>query len=235
MRGGSAKPLKQKSAGFTIVELLIATMIFSTIIVLVSVVVVRISNQFYKTLTLNKTQTVARAISDAVAQGIQFSNAGITSDHANDEPGMICAGNQVFVYQRHLQILGTGSLAPDQTRHAVLQATAGVCPTYETTAASWLAAPPSNARELLDNKMRLAKFTIQQSSSNSDVYNIDIKVVYGDTDLLCSPSSPNHDCNPDVSQDSTTPNKDDVQCKIGPGSQFCAISELNTTVEKRLN
>ena len=71
--------------------------------------------------------------------------------------------------------------------------------------------------------MRLAKLTVTPESNNN-LYDITVRIVYGDDDLVQSPAHPG------------TPNASDpnMNCLAARGSQFCAVSELSTTVEKRL-
>ncbi len=68
--------------------------------------------------------------------------------------------------------------------------------------------------------MRLATLDIEPSANPVNIdpqhpilYEITIRVVYGDDDLL---------------------NSDHNLCVGGAGSQFCSISELSTVVQKRL-
>ncbi|MDQ3159286.1 MAG: hypothetical protein M3P98_04100, partial [bacterium] len=74
----------------------------------------------------------------------------------------------------------------------------------------------TNGSELLENGMRLSSFSI--TSGGSELWSINIKVVYGDDDLLNNPEDP-----------------ETVQCKGGvTGSQWCAVSGLKTKVYKRI-
>ena len=72
----------------------------------------------------------------------------------------------------------------------------------------------TNGRELLGNHMRLGTLDI---TPNGSLYTIHLRVIYGDNDLLSDTS--------DFSK---------ASC-VGsiPGSQFCAVSDLTTTVQKR--
>jgi len=54
---------------------------------------------------------------------------------------------------------------------------------------------------------------------------ISVRVVYGDNDLLVSPSG-----------NADGPAAEDATCKFGiSGSQYCAQSELTTVVKKRIS
>jgi hypothetical protein len=84
--------------------------------------------------------------------------------------------------------------------------------------------------------MRLAKLSVTEVGSSS-LYQIDVRVVYGADDLLCSPNEVAGSCTNIKAMPS---GKDyqypDLQCKPKiSGSQFCAASELSSTVEKRIN
>jgi hypothetical protein len=86
-----------------------------------------------------------------------------------------------------------------------------------------------DARELLGERMRLSRFDIDPPVNG--MYKITIRVVYGDDDLLCSPAA--DDCNSNTTSSNLTSN--DLTCKLKAGSQFCSVSELSTTVRRRVD
>src|SRR3990172_9120101 len=72
--------------GFTIVELMIATTIFSVILLIVTFGMLQIGRTYYKGITLTKTQNAARSIIDTISQDIQFSGEGVTDSVSGTFP-----------------------------------------------------------------------------------------------------------------------------------------------------
>lgn len=73
---------KQNQKGFTIVELLIATSIFTTIVLLVTVGIVTMGRRYYKGLTTVRTQEAARSIESDISQMIQVSGNATLNDYS---------------------------------------------------------------------------------------------------------------------------------------------------------
>ena len=70
---------KLHSAGFTIVELMIATLVFSVILTIATVGILNIGRLYRKSLTQSQTQQVARTILDTVSQNIKFNGGSVVS------------------------------------------------------------------------------------------------------------------------------------------------------------
>jgi hypothetical protein len=75
------------------------------------------------------------------------------------------------------------------------------------------------ARELLGPHMRLGALDITSAGS---LYTVHVRVIYGDDDLLTPTVSGSTDWNSELCSGTTA------------GSQFCAVSDLTTTVKQRL-
>lgn len=194
--------------GFTIVELLIASLVFSVVLLAVTIGIIQISRVYYKGITESTTQNTTRSIVDTVSQAIQF-NGGAVSTTLNPAPGTwssFCIGNQQFSYRLGYQLV-SGTPNANQTNKAFLQ----------TPSAGCAGNPPAatNGRELLGDKMRLSKLSV--TSAGGNLYKVSVKVIYGDDDLLDNPTTTNATCK-----------------NQRAGSQFCSVSELTTTVVKRV-
>jgi prepilin-type N-terminal cleavage/methylation domain-containing protein len=222
------------SRGFTIIELSIATLVFSIILIVVTAGIIQFTNQYYKGLTASSTQTTARAISDAITQDIQFSPATTNSVTETPTPGSVsppyafCAGGHLYSYQLGKQVSKSGTGTQNKVFHALVEDTnppvsacGGGTPTAESLSSQTLtgANSPSTEREMLDPNMRLADLSVK-NTVGTNLYVVTVRVVYGDDDLLTNSSN-----------DPTAAN---AVCKGQAGSQFCATSELTTTVQKRL-
>jgi prepilin-type N-terminal cleavage/methylation domain-containing protein len=223
MHSSCRTSLRDSNAGFTIIELLIATLVFSVILLLITFGIIQFTNTYYKGITSSNTQNAARNIMDTIAQDIQFSSDVETtagSGYGTGSLDQFCIGSHRYTYVLGEQVTDdtpdTG-INPPQTSHAFLElpnATNADCQAaaQDITAASYT--PPPGARELIPPHMRLAKLNITQVGS--DLYKITVRVIYGDNDILPHANDP------------------DTKCQSDKGSQFCATSELDTIVQRRV-
>jgi prepilin-type N-terminal cleavage/methylation domain-containing protein len=209
---------KVGNRGFTVIELLIATAVFGSVLLVATLGVVQLSRVYYKGVTERNTQNAARTIVDLIAQGIQFNGGTVTTTPASPTAGnsyAFCVGNQQYSYTVGYQVSDDGYVAAQyKTPHALVVRDLAGCtsssPVQTVTNASVV------GRELIPKKMRLAN--MQVTSVGAGVYRISVKVVYGDSDLLSNPNTTNARC----------------QAAGRAGTQFCAISDLTTVVTKRV-
>ncbi len=208
-------------SGFTIVELMIATLIFSVILVVITVGVVTFTNDYYKGINSSTTQNAARSIIDTVAQAVQFNDTAVNPVPLPPGGTTYCIGGEQFDF-----LIGK-ELGVDTTKsiwESPAASTGGGCTSIPN--------PNANSKELLAPKMRLVTFSINSLTTN--LYTIDVRVAYGDNDLLCAPISHPGSCTSTTSalldNQLTT---SDVTCKPRVGSQFCAVSDLTTTAQIR--
>ena len=215
-------------AGFTIVELMIATLVFSTILVVITFGVLSFTKSYYRGINSSATQTTTQAALDAITQAIQFNAAGAQVPPPGSS--FFCAGNKVFMY------------------------TLGVPPTNPVTSSSWGLFEADNPNptcsslsvgspgvELLTPNMRLTWLAVTPTSGGS-ASQVSLSVTYGSADLMCKGSIPGTAvgaCSAGASAFPITANvtgssAGDVHCKSQTGSQFCSTSDLFTTVQKRL-
>lgn len=222
------KKLTRKSSenGFTIIELLIATLVFSAVLLLITYGIIQITRTYYKGITSTKTQQTTRAVIDEISQSIQFAG-GTVSPSPSPVPG----SSQVFCLntKRYSYILGRKLI--DESNHVLVTDTppcTGTSPAQDMNTTSLT----NDSRELLAPNMRLSKLEVTEVDSSTGLWKVTVKVVYGEDDLLCSPSV--DDCLSNVP--STNLGNPDLICKtIRSGTQFCAVSELSTIVQKRLD
>lgn len=215
----------QASGGFTIVELMVATLVFSVLLVLITVGVIRFNQAYYKGVTQSDTQDVVRAIVENISQAIQFGTSG---DSVAETPGstpgqsyFFCVGNLRYRYLLGEEL--SDNPGGGQTYHALVVDSPPTCNGAGVNPTSINASSLSGA-ELVNPKMRLSKLEVQQVSGSSDLWRVDVRVAYGDDDLLFSPSG-----------DPSGAAASDATCLSRAGSQFCAVSELSTIVQKRVN
>lgn len=208
-------PRTSTQKGFTIIELMISTAVFSTILIVVLTAVTQIARIYYKGITTAKTQETARILIDRISQEIQYSPAATIPTYVTDGTKNVrCIGNSRFFYVLNQKKTSTNyGLWSDDSA-----AGSNACTTATDLSNLFIpTGPPAvNFRELLPEKMRIVKFDI---SGIGNLYTVTIRVLYGDDDLIDVPGG-------DVSQST---------CKGSTvGTQFCGISELSVTVNKRL-
>lgn len=225
-----------RQAGFTIIELMIATMVFSSVLILITYGVIQFNRAYYGGLVQTQTQNVARSIIDNLSQAVQLDGGTVTS---NPNPGWssICIDNVIYQFQRGMQLnTSGGTLAADQVAKALL-VTGGInncgSQTPGTVHADGTVGPVGSAggTELLGEHMRIANLTVNRIGV-TNLYTINVRVVYGDADELCSQTAGT--C---VNQNPSGATATDAQCRStsADAPQFCAVADLTTTVQQRIN
>jgi prepilin-type N-terminal cleavage/methylation domain-containing protein len=173
--------IRTDQSGFTIVELMIATMVFSVILMVIVFGVIHFSNAYYKGINSSLTQTTARNAIDTVSQAIQF---GTTTQPSSDDgvTGQFCAGGKVFLYTLGKQLTTTPSVA-NWGLYRV-----------DSSSGCTLTSGTAGGTELLSNKMRLADLSVSQPDATSNLWSISLRVVFGDDDLLTNPANTDANC-----------------------------------------
>jgi prepilin-type N-terminal cleavage/methylation domain-containing protein len=215
--------------GFTLIELMIASLVFSVILLGATTATIQIGRMYYKGIIMNRTQETARRLMDDISRPIQF--AGSTPRDVDPTPisgiptGALCIGDQRFTYGINAQVddnAPIGSYNNHKARHGVWQDTLNSS-TSPCTPLDLTQAIPQDGntntnrprREVLSKNMRLGRFTV---SSSGNLWTIDALVIYGDDDLLI----------PDANNPAACAN-------LSQSAQWCATSALSTTVYKRIN
>lgn len=219
------------SAGFTIVELMIATIIFSIILLGATAAIIQVGRMYYKGVIVAQTQETSRRVMDSISRPIQF--AGTTprevppTSIGGIQTGALCIDDQRYTYGINAQVNdtvpnGSYSAANHRARHALWQDTLSSA-NSACTALNLTQASPSDGntkagttgKEVLAQNMRLARFTV---SASGNIWSIDAMVIYGDDDLLLPDGNNPTGCG-----------------SLAQSAQWCAVSSLNTQVYKRIN
>jgi prepilin-type N-terminal cleavage/methylation domain-containing protein len=219
------RALSTQTRGFTIIELLVASSVFSVILIICLTGVVKMGKIFYKGANTARTQEAARTVIDEISQSIQFNKGAVklivstTNPGAIDEvkSGNICVGQYRYNFITNHQLVND-SPGPNQTINALRRDDQGeFCnPVTPST-------PMTNPIELLGPGMRLSRFEVTPLDANpadAKIWKVDVWVTHGDEDLINrykDGSSIWHS-----------------NCNSGAGSEYCAASELSTTVHRRL-
>jgi prepilin-type N-terminal cleavage/methylation domain-containing protein len=218
----------RRQAGFTIVELMIATLVFSMVLLLITYGVLHFTTSYYRGINSSTTQTTAQNATDTIAQAIQFSDSGTTHSDATH----FCAGNKMFLYDVGMEFTGNVQ--------------AGNRGLYMVPAPATCTDPggvPTGGTELLGKNMRVADISLGKSSDVDEAdttipWQITIRVVYGDSDLLCSPAANGNPGGCRAGDASRAANArfsaTDLSCRAVTGSQFCSVAALSTVAQQRI-
>jgi prepilin-type N-terminal cleavage/methylation domain-containing protein len=240
--------------GFTIVELMIATVVFSMVLIVLTMGVTQITSSYYRGVTDSNTQVAARNVINTITQAIQFNGGPVDATPQAVTAGTtygFCIGNQEYDFQLGYEVEGSNTASPPLKSYP---ANHGLVVTDNVVACPNLSNGPTNSnlvgisslasgsRELLTQNMRLSELSVTQSSPGSDLYNVIVQVTYGDDDLICNADIVANSCSPNAPIMSAPSDyivnlgdsNDQVSCRGNSGTQFCAVSKLQTTVEKRL-
>jgi prepilin-type N-terminal cleavage/methylation domain-containing protein len=212
---------ESRQNGFTILELMIATMVFSVVLLLCATAIVQVGRMYYKTTLLVRTTDTARAVIDDVSQAIQFGNSS-SSFFGSNLTGSVksyCLGSIRYTYAPASASLGKNT-AQGQTLHVLWKDRGGnnTCAPLDLN----LPNPSAQGQELLGNDMRVSAFEVKQSKNvdgtpnPAGLWTINITIAYGSTNDLFTDSS----------------NKVCINSIVG--GQFCAVSTINTNAIKRL-
>lgn len=242
--------LRRHQKGFTIIELMIATTVLSTILVLVTIVMVNIGTLYYRGINQARVQDAVRTISDDIIKNVQLSDKspigpisvpGVANTYA------YCVGPVRYTY-----VLGAaiGNKAPGTsiTYYQVLwrdtNPSPGSCPTQidpTNPASAEVDLTKSNlanldaanqGKELVTSNSRLTQFSMATGTSLTTVT---VGIAYGDNDLLCNPSLIAASCNTATAMPSWVDYRgSNVLCKNGKGDQFCSTASLTSSAIKRV-
>lgn len=202
--------IRSNNQGFTIIELLVATTVFSIILLLASSAAIQIGRLYYKQITTSKTQEAARELLENVSRDLQLSNNKTLDTGNASGRRSFCIGDSQYNYIPGNQVGGGSHGVWLDDRPAT-----GCDPTDFS----------STSKELLGENMRLLNLEITPDVT-SRTYAIEVGVAYGDADLLTV-----YDNN-----GALVGNLPEALCRTGvAGSNFCATSNLDTVVKRRIN
>lgn len=260
-----SKKLRKDNSGFTIIELLIATVVMSLVLILLTTGVIQMTDSYYQGVTQTNTQNAARSIINTIGQALQFQglpyNAGNTTPsisgdcyNAAELPYAgcrmyFCIGDQEYVYQLGDEVVG-GNPQSNQAYHGFVILN-GVSDATQCTAPgtdNYLQQNQSlgnNATEFLSPSMRLSEFKIAP--------------------IICAPpvsdpANPTPQCSQNVNQlyeidvqvtygndnllmcpgDNSDPAQNQcagtgTTCNSEVSTSFCDTADLHSIVDRRVN
>jgi Tfp pilus assembly major pilin PilA len=202
--------------GFTILELLIATAVFSSILLLCAIAIVQVGRTFYKGATVNKVQDTTRLVTEDIVQAIQFGTTGSGFRRTAGVVGgvqSLCLGEIRYTYIT-TSALGVGGYQHIlwKDRVASNDLCNGVFPAAATPNLT-AAVPSASGKELLGDTMRIPVLNVP--APIGEIWTVTVTAAYG--------------------QDNVFTDNSFTKCIADRlGGQFCAVSSINTNVAKRL-
>ncbi len=218
---------KNQQRGFTLIELMIATMAFSVILLGATTAVVQIGRMYYKGVVTSKTQEIARRTIEDISRAIQFNDAkivrpapvdisvnGVTSGQVTIQA--LCVGTTRYTYSINAQVDHQNDVNKHRLRHALWQDTVtnpNACGVNLPDLGE--PEPSPGGHELLGRFMRLGTLDVDPVANPTP---ITVSIIYGDDDLLLPDANNPTNCRGAVQ-----------------GAQWCAVSTLTTQARQRIN
>lgn len=212
---------RRRQEGFTIIELMIATTVLSTMLLLVTAVMISIGNLYSKGVHQSQVQGSVRNIANDLSQHLQLTDQSPTASSASLGGGItaksLCLGSVRYTY-----VVGVKpGEAGNGIKHVMWRndTSTGDC----TPADLKLDRPSADGVELVPGNSRLTYLCVTGAAdppcvSTESPYRIEVGVAYGDLDLL--------------KLNTTGPLA--TTCRGAAGGQFCATAGLTTTAVKRI-
>ena len=233
----------KSNEGFTIVELLIALSVLSTILLMSSAIMIQISNIYSKGVNSANLQNTTRNINSDLGSSIQFSPSapspctvtpvtcyGGTAPYAGT-PGKLtyafCINKTRYSYVLNREMGDDSAKTSDKHTEHVLwrdtMTTTANCKPLDLRKSnpsdSDVTSVQGSGYEMMPIHMRLTKFRVMEKSPDSGVYDVSVWLAYGDSDLMTS---------------TTIDSTGHTNCLGDIGSAFCATSLIDSTVTRRL-
>ncbi len=202
------------NAGFTIIELMMATVIFSLVLVVILASFLQIGRMFYKGVSINSTNEAARTVVDSIADDVRLSKGGFI-------PG----GSNYFCVGLHRYTFGVGGnrkLTSTDVSNPSFINPKGVI--VSTIPGGGCNVNGTDARQLLGPDMQLNNLTMSCNSNVSCTVHIHV-IFYGFDDSIFI-SRGNITLTP-----AQAINSPDAECSGSLlSTQFCATADLQTTI-----
>lgn len=210
---------KKNLKGFTIIELLVATLVFSIVLVVVLAAFVQISRLFYKGVNIANLHNDTRTITQDIENDIKFVQSAPQSfaDPVDPSRPWLPAGKGYFCIGLHRYTYNIGQQVNSSATFGIKRQTIS----YGSGCPSAALAPGTNPEELLDNGMQLNSISIDCKGSRCLV-NVHV-IFYGGTPDIFTTKLSNYTRTP-----WTAP---DAECTGSlTDSQYCATADYNRTV-----
>jgi len=216
-------------SGFTILELMIATVVLSVILLLVTSVMIGIQALYYKGVNQENVQNNVRSIVNEVSQEIQDNNLTVqpvalpywvTVKSVPYQEKALCIGSVRYLYVMGAQV--GSETAQALWRDSTPVTGCGTNGTAFSVAPNIINhTPADNGTEYVASGARLTDFQVTSPTGSNPNYVISVAVAIGNDGLLNL-------------NNNATNNDYGAQCISNPGDQFCATASLTTEVGQRI-
>ena len=215
------KNIGNKQHGFTIIELLIATLVVSMILLLCVYGLAQVSRFFTKGVTTATTQTVARSVLEDITGRIQVEQNLVLGPITSVPNKVIhCIGINRYSYSFTSDDELTSSVPLTSGTRMLIREDLTSVPVTESEC-SGNSVVANSVTQLLKENMRIVDFNINSpANSNGRLYNVSLKVLYAPDDAALA----------EIVYLPDPLNTKDVRCSGAIGSEFCGLSTLSTTV-----
>lgn len=248
------KDIKLNSRGFTIIELMIALSVLSIILVMSSVILINIGAIYSKGVNIASLQNANRNIVADISQAIQFGGTApkacgppaplnlsycSTADDAGVHSFCVDTTRYSFVMNRELgDDSGDPNSVPPKaavsTQHVLWRDTMKsaddpctplkILTLSDNDLSNDASSVAGTGYEMAPNHTRLTRFYTQVNPATG-IYSVSVWMAHGDSDLVIDNFGKN---STDGLNTPLTPS-----CKSGSGSQYCAVSNIDTQVTRR--
>ena len=212
-------------SGTTLVEVMIATSVFSLVMVASMTTFAVMSRTYFKGLNESKTLNVALKIVDDVSSTIAATNSYVYKSGTDWKSH--CFGGVKYSYKLNKVLTKNPVTGTEQSDKILVYShdSGGGCQSPDPVQSTPV---QSTATELLEERMRLLSFDI---TATGGLYEIEVVVAHGgdgdQQDCHVFVCDKNGDIDAD-GDDSTTADKGEYTCRINVSS--CAIAKLSTKV-----
>jgi prepilin-type N-terminal cleavage/methylation domain-containing protein len=219
---------QSSSTGFTIIELLIATTIFSIVLVVIVSSFLQVGRMFYKGVSVNNTNESTRNLVDSIANDARLSTFTPGGADSSDPSKLFfCIGAHRYTYKLNTQVKANDISTSASTMGAgIVQDTAGGSSCLDPTHN-----PGINPSQVLGPDMRLNALSVTKNTTGTSVMIHAHVIFYGvDKTVFSSSIHPN-----DTATDHTAALNDPSAYCSGNllSTQFCAVSDIGTSVTLR--
>lgn len=219
------KSYRTKNHGFTIVELMLASAVFSLVLMIALAGFLQIGHLFYKGVSTTSTQNINRQIVDDVITNIQTAS-GVNLQQQSNTYSYYCIGNYRYTFSignmldlsQPVNYSAPGNTASNFGIIKDQLPGSTPCAAPCNTGCTNGAVAFNNPVELLNDKMRVEDFTISQpnAATSPNLYTVTLKIVYGDDNSLNNISNPNT-----------------IECAGNlSNQQFCSVSSITSSIYK---
>jgi prepilin-type N-terminal cleavage/methylation domain-containing protein len=226
------KKISKQQSGFTIIELLVATTIFSIVLVVIVASFLQVGRMFYKGVSINNTNEAARNLVDDIANDVRLSKSSLYADPAPDSADsskkFFCVGQHRYTYKLNTQVRDndinptSGNISARTMSAGVVQdSTGGNCqdPSHLNG---------TNASQVLGPDMRLNALDVAKNATGSAVRIHAHILFYGTDDNVFSSIAHPADNDTDHAASLSDPK---AFCSGNLlSTQFCSVADIDTNI-----